>query len=200
MSAMPIGACSNALRNRSWASRSSASARRRSVRSRALMTMPSTEGSSSRLVATASTTRQLPSAWRRRTSTRSALLALATSDSKPLPRGLAVLGVDEVEHVGADERLDVEPEDPLGDRAGVHEPARRVDDRHDVVGVADHRPEAGLVALEQRRHLVDGAGRPPAHDHACETTASTTITSSRPLARTPSALTSFLSVFGRPRP
>ena len=40
-----------------------------------------------------------------------------------------------------------------------------VDDRHDVVGVADHGPEARLVPLEERRHLVDGAGGPTA-DHA----------------------------------
>ena len=92
-----------------------------------------------------------------------ALLALAR-ELEPATRGVAVFGVDEVEHVGADERLDVEPEDPLGDRARVHEPAVGIDDRHDVVGVADHGPEAGLVALEEVRHLVDGAGGPPAHD------------------------------------
>ncbi len=81
-------------------------------------------------------------------------------------RELAILGVDEVEHVGADERLDVEPEDPFGDRARVHEATARVDDRHDVVGVADHGPEPGLVAFQQLRHLVDRARGSSTHD-AC---------------------------------
>ena len=73
--------------------------------------------------------------------------------------------MDEVEHVAADEGLDVEAEDALGHRAGVDEPTVAVDDGHDVVGVAHHRPEPGLVAFEERGHLVDGAGR-PAPDHA----------------------------------
>ena len=123
MSAMPIGACSNALRNRSCASRSSASARRRSVRSRALMTMPSTAGSSSRLrgdrlddapAAVGVTEADLDPVR---------VLAGARVRWKPRRRQLAVVGVDEVEHVGADQRLDVEPEDALGHRARVHETA-----------------------------------------------------------------------------
>ena len=150
MSAMPIGACSNALRNRSCASRSSASARRRSVRSRALMTMPSIGGvveqvgadrlddapaavgvtqpeldpvgvsaGARRAVEAASSARSRSSGWMR------------SNTSVPM------------------QRLDVEPEDAFGRRARVDETALGVDDRHDVVGVAHHRLEAGLVALEE---------------------------------------------------
>ena len=39
-------------------------------------------------------------------------------------REVAVVGVDEVEHVGADQRLDVEPEDAFGHRARVDETRR----------------------------------------------------------------------------
>ena len=76
----------------------------------------------------------------------------------------AVVGMDQVEHVGADQGFDVEAEDALGGRARVHEPTVRVDDRHDVVRVTDHRPEARLVALQERGHPVDGAGGASTHD------------------------------------
>ena len=83
---------------------------------------------------------------------------------EPADREVAVVGMDQVEHVGADERFDVETQNAFGHRARVDEPTVGVDDGHDVVRVADHRPEAGFVALEQCGHPVDGAGGSAAHD------------------------------------
>ncbi len=75
-----------------------------------------------------------------------------------------VVGVHEVEHGGADERLRLEAERSLGRGAHVGDEPVAVDDRHDVGGVAHHGPEARLVALQQAVHLRDGLGGAPSDD------------------------------------
>ncbi len=90
-------------------------------------------------------------------------LPAGASEVEALHRDPAVVGMDEVEDVGTDEGLDVDPEDPLGHRAGVDQSAPGIDDGHDVVGVADHRPETSLVALQESGHLIDRPRRPTAH-------------------------------------
>ena len=128
------------------------------------VTMPCTDGSSSRLVATASTTRQLPSACRSRNSVRSVPFP-ARVRSKPLAACARSSGWIRSNTLRADQWRGVDPEDPLGRRARVHEETVGIDDRHDVARVPDHGLEPRFVVLQELRHPVDGV-RSAAADHA----------------------------------
>ena len=179
MSAMPIGACSNALaepllRFAQFGFGVPAVGEVARARPRCLRPTGRRPGWCS----TASTVRHPPSAWFMRNSTRSPASGSDVATSNACSAIARSSGWMRSNTFGADERIEVESEDALGRGARVREVAPVVDDRHDVARVAHHRAEASLVPLEELGDLVHGASRPGARPASCRRSPSTTTPSS----------------------
>ena len=146
---MPIGACSNATWKRAWLSASSASTARRSVRSRRLTTIPPIGGLVGEVGAhdlhrdVVAVGVQHPDLERRRSS------LVARNSREHLDRAGAVVGVDQVEAVAADEVVERVAEQAGGGRVRPADLDAVVDHEDHVGLLVDEDPEA-LLALGER--------------------------------------------------